>query len=198
MQLTRFMRRILVLLMLCWPLQNGVFAQSVMLTPKQQMALHTETLRELMLKLYEQHPNELKKSAQVSARELRDWVFDGKFNWQFEGIRQLQGKEALALVFDDTYQGDKILPLIVGLETLLFKGYGAKNEYQIPTEVDPILLNQTACGVQAFNAQYDEHVNSLSRHENTQALIRQVLEQTIQIIKKNNALTMQCKSSLNH
>ncbi len=198
MQLTRFRQRILVLLMLCWPLQNGVFAQSVMLMPKQQMALHTETLRELMLKLYEQHPNELEKSAQVSAREFRDWVFDGKFNWQFEEIRQLQGKEALALVFDDTYQGDKILPLIVGLETLLFKGYGAKNEYQIPTEVDPILLNQTACSVQAFNAQYDEHVNSLSRHENTQALIRQVLEQIVQIIKKNNALTMQCKSSLNH
>jgi hypothetical protein len=198
MQLTRFMRRILVLLMLCWPLQNGVFAQSVMLTPKQQMALHTETLRELMLKLYEQHPNELNKSAQVSARELRDWVFDGKFNWQFEGIRQLQGKEALALVFDDTYQGDKILPLIVGLETLLFKGYGAKNEYQLPTEVDPILLNQTACSVQAFNAQLEEQVNLLGRQENTQPLIQQVLEKIIQIIKKNNALTMQCKSSLNH
>ncbi len=39
---------------------------------------------------------------------------------------------ALDLLFDPTFQGEHVLALIVGLETLLYQGYGAENEFAIP------------------------------------------------------------------
>ncbi len=72
-------------------------------TPKQAMSAHTEDLRTLMLALYESHPQELAKSAQISPREMTEWVFDGKFGWRFDGLRKLQDQQALDLLFDEQF-----------------------------------------------------------------------------------------------
>jgi hypothetical protein len=101
-------------------------------TAKQQMREHTEDLRALMQKLYEYNPEELAKSTQVGAREMTEWVFDGKAGWKFEGLRRLQNTQALALVFDPEFNGDHVLALIVGLETMLFQAYGGVHEFDIP------------------------------------------------------------------
>lgn len=123
------------------------------LTPKQQMSAHTEDLRELMLQLYLANPQELAKSTQVGAREMTEWVFDGKANWKFDAILGKQGKEAIALIFEPSYQGDVVLPLVVGLESLLFTAYGASNEFDIPIEINKIKLLDAFCDVQSLNQQ---------------------------------------------
>lgn len=127
--------------------------ESNAISPKQVMANHTDDLRALMLQLYEAHPQELAKSTKVGAREMAEWVFDGKANWKFDAIRHLQAKQAIALLFDEQYQGDHVLPLIVGLETLLFNAYGAPNEYNIPNEVDSTQVTQARCDVKALQGQ---------------------------------------------
>lgn len=128
----------------------GVWTAPAHSTPKADMAQHTEDLRALMLALYEAHPEELAKSTQVGVREMTEWVFEGKANWRFDAIRRQQGAEAMALLFESGYAGDRVLPLVVGLETLLFHAYGASNEFDIPTAVSAQALQQADCQLQHF------------------------------------------------
>lgn len=117
-------------------------ALPMVVSPKQAMSEHTDDLRALMLQLYTEHPDELAKSTQVGPREMTEWVFDGKANWKFEAIRRLQGMAAIDLAFDEAFTGDRILALVVGIETLLFEGYGSQNEFEIPPQRDPQKLQQ--------------------------------------------------------
>jgi hypothetical protein len=117
-------------------------------TAKQEMSAHTEDLRALMLVLYELNPDELAKSTQVGAREMTEWVFDGKANWRFEGVRRLQKAQTIGLALDPDFAGDHILALIVGIETLLFDAYGGTNEFDIPELQNEQKHMQALCELQ--------------------------------------------------
>lgn len=124
-------------------------------TPKQEVAGHTEVLRQLMQALYTEFPDELAKSTQVGPREMTEWVFDGKANWKFDALRSRQKEDAIALAFSQDYQGDHILALVVGLETLIFDAYGGKNEFSIPSERDEARLIQLRCQLHSLLAQLE-------------------------------------------
>lgn len=130
------------------------------ISPKQAMSSHTEQLRALMLQLYEMHPQELVKSTKVGAREMTEWVFDGKANWRFDAIRNMQGNQALALMLDPSYQQDQVLALVVGLETLLFSAYGGENEFQIPASSNPQQLTLAKCQMQTLLVSLNQNANS--------------------------------------
>jgi hypothetical protein len=125
---------------------------------------------------------------------MTEWVFDGKANWKFDAIRKLQDKEALALLFDPSYQGDMVLPLVVGLETLLFKAYGASNEFDIPKDGNAALLIQASYDIEAFKQQllnqtgHRDALQFATILENTKSLnlIQETFNQMLQRIKKNN------------
>lgn len=129
-------------------------------TPKQLMSAHTEDLRALMLALYESHPEELSKSARIGSREMTEWVFDGKFGWRFDSLRRAQDQQALDLLFDVRFQGDHVLALVVGLETSLFHGYGAENEFAIPAEQDASRMQHLACTLRNFQKRYHTLMSS--------------------------------------
>ena len=153
---------------------------SVSKTAKQVMSEHTDDLRALMQALYDEHPEELAKSTQVGAREMTEWVFDGKANWRFDAIRRTQQTEAIALIFEPEYKGDHILALVVGLETLLFNAYGGKNEYEIPASIDEKPVLQAACQLESLQRQLD--TNSQQIDILSQASSRQQIQQTLQTI----------------
>jgi hypothetical protein len=98
---------------------------------------NTQSLRLLMLKLYKRNPHELKKSTSGSAEEMVDWVFEGGQNWRFEGIENLQDIAAIQLAFKSDYEGDRVLPFIVGLQTMLLKAHENKSEFFITDRLDP-------------------------------------------------------------
>lgn len=129
------------------------------LMPKQIMSAHTEDLRALMLALYEAHPEELAKSTEMGPREMTEWVFDGKFGWRFDGLRSMQDQQALNLLFDEQFQGDHVLALVAGLETSLFHGYGAENEFAIPTEQDSLRMQTLSCTLRDFQTRYHALIN---------------------------------------
>lgn len=134
------------------------------LSPKQQMLQHTEDLRAWMVSLYQQYPDELAKSTKVGANEMVEWVFEGKNNWKFEALRSLQGRDALALWFDENYPGDRILVLVVGFESMLFTAYGAENEYAIPQTVSEQELMKAVCDLR----QWQHRLLSLQPENQTQ------------------------------
>ena len=96
-----------------------------------------ESLKILMLKFYKKNPNQLKKSTSDNAEKMTNWVFNGNHNWKFKRINNAQGVDALNQVFDDNFEGDRVLSLITGLYTMLIKAHGDKKEFYIFDSLDP-------------------------------------------------------------
>ena len=99
-----------------------------------------QSLKTLMIKLYKRNPSELKKSTSEDPEKMVNWVFNGNHNWNFEAINNAQGTDAIYLTFSEDYKGDKVLPFIVGIYTMLIKAHGGKKEFYLFDSVDPQML----------------------------------------------------------
>jgi len=93
-----------------------------------------QSLKTLMIKLYKRNPSELKKSTSEDPEKMVNWVFNGNHNWNFEAINNAQGTDAIYLTFSEDYKGDKVLPFIVGIYTMLIKAHGGKKEFYLFSE----------------------------------------------------------------
>jgi len=113
-----------------------------------QMRENTQSLRLLMTKLYKRNPRHLTKSTSGSVEQMVDWVFDGGHGWRFKAIHSAQGVEAIQLAFSEDYEGDRVLPLIVGLYTMLIKAHGGKNEFYLTDSIDPQSVYNAARNVE--------------------------------------------------
>lgn len=114
---------------------------------KEAFSSHGVALRTLMLDLYECQPQALQKSTKVSKEEFVQWVFEGPFAWKFDAIRNVQSIEALKLSVNQVNQGDRVLPFITGLYTMILEAYGGKNEYSFSDNIHPQKLNLAAHNV---------------------------------------------------
>ena len=104
-----------------------------------ELAENTQSLRILMLKLYKRNPHELAKSTADNAEKMVEWVFEGELQHHFKlkEIDNKQGTEALFLAFDSTYQNDRVLPFIIGLQTMLLKAHNDKTEFYLTDKIEP-------------------------------------------------------------
>lgn len=109
---------------------------------------NTQSLRLLMTKLYKRNPQELRKSTSDSVEKMVGWVFGGEHGWKFEAIGGAQDVKAIFLAFDPAYQGDRVLPFIVGLQTMLIKAHGGKSEFYLPDNIDPQNIYNAARNVE--------------------------------------------------
>jgi hypothetical protein len=104
-----------------------------------ELAENTQSLKNLMLKLYKRNPNQLAKSTTDNAEKMVDWVFEGelKHQWRFKEIDNKQDTEAIFLTFDAAYQGDRVLPFIVGIHSMLVKAHGNKRSFYLTDSIEP-------------------------------------------------------------
>ena len=104
-----------------------------------ELAENTQSLRNLMLKLYKRNPHELAKSTADNAEKMVEWVFEGELqhHFKFKEIDNKQGTQAIFLAFDSNYQGDRVLPFIIGLQTMLAKAHGNKTEFYLTDKIEP-------------------------------------------------------------
>ena len=103
-----------------------------------------------MLKLYKRNPNQLAKSTTDNAEKMVDWVFEGELqhHWQFKEIDKKQGTDAIFLAFDAQYQGDRVLPFIIGIHTMLLKAHGNKTEFYLTDNIDPQSIYNVARNIE--------------------------------------------------
>lgn len=113
-----------------------------------QMRENIQSLRLLMTKLYKRNPRELRKSTSGTVEEMVGWVFEGGHHWRFSKINEAQGVEAIHLALKPEYQGDRVLPLIVGLHTMLVKAHGGKSEFFLTDSIDPQSVYNVARNVE--------------------------------------------------
>ena len=111
---------------------------------------NTRSLKNLMLKLYKRNPNQLAKSTTDNAEKMVDWVFESELqhHWQFKEIDNKQGTEAIFLAFDANYQGDRVLPFIVGIQTMLIKAHGNKKEFYLTDNIEPQRIYNVARNIE--------------------------------------------------
>ncbi|MDD2686652.1 MAG: hypothetical protein PHY62_10870 [Gallionella sp.] len=105
---------------------------------------NTASLRLLMLKLYKRNPRELRKSSTGEAEEWVGQVFDQRADWRFKDINELQGTDAIHQALRADFTGDRVLSLIVGLQTMLVKAHGGKSEFYFTDSIDPQSLYNVA------------------------------------------------------
>ena len=111
---------------------------------------NTQSLRNLMLKLYKRNPHELAKSTADNAEKMVEWVFEGEaqHHWQFKEIGNKQGTDAIFFAFDADYQNDRVLPFIVGLQTMLAKAHGNKIDFYLTDKIEPQSLYNVARNIE--------------------------------------------------
>jgi len=111
---------------------------------------NTESLRILMLKLYKRNPHELQKSTSDPAEKMITWVFDGgmQHHYLFPEINNLQDTDAIFLAFKPEYTGDRVLPFIVGLHTMLLKAHNNKTDFYFTDSIDPQRLYNVARNIE--------------------------------------------------
>ncbi|MES2637493.1 MAG: hypothetical protein V4605_09225 [Pseudomonadota bacterium] len=111
---------------------------------------NTQSLRKLMTKLYKRNPQELAKTTPDPVEKMVDWVFDGEFqhHYQFKEIDNKQGTDAIFLAFNPNYQGDRVLPFIVGIHTMLLKAHGNKFEFYLTDSIDPQSIYNVARNIE--------------------------------------------------
>ncbi|MDX1914813.1 MAG: hypothetical protein SFU55_04445 [Methylophilus sp.] len=115
-----------------------------------EIAENTASLKTLMLKLYKRNPKELAKSTSDNADKMVEWVFDAstQHHWQFKEIENKQGTEAIYLAFNADYTGDRVLPFIVGLYTMLQKAHGGKDAFFLTDDIHPQSLYNVARNIE--------------------------------------------------
>lgn len=113
-----------------------------------EMRENTESLKTLMVKLYKRNPQELKKTTSSPLDKMVAWVFDGDHDWKFESIQNKQELDALFLAFNPEYQGDRVLPFIVGLQTMLITAHGGRSEFYLQDNIDPQKIYNAARNVE--------------------------------------------------
>jgi len=111
---------------------------------------NTESLKILALKFYKKNPAELRKTTSDSPEITVNWLFSSQHQWKFKEINYAQGIEALNQVFDENFEGDRVLSLITGLYTMLIKAHDDKKEFDMFDSLDPQLIYNAARNVEVI------------------------------------------------
>lgn len=113
-----------------------------------EMRENTASLRRLMVKLYKRNPRELRKNGELDAEARAAAVFDGRTDWRFEEIGSARDIDAIHQALNPDYAGDRVLSLIVGLQTMLIQAHGGKNVFYLTDNLDPQALYNVARNVE--------------------------------------------------
>jgi hypothetical protein len=115
-----------------------------------EISENIESLRSLMIKLYKRNPHELAKSTSDNAEKMTTWVIDGEqqHHYQFKEIDNKQGTDAIFLAFQPDYTGDRVLPFIVGLQTMLLQAHGGKRDFYFSDTLNPQFIYNVARNIE--------------------------------------------------
>jgi len=99
---------------------------------------------ELVVKLYKRNPRELAKvSAQTVGMRLQK-IADMPAALSYNELNGKGGIEAMQLAFEESFEGDRVFALGVGLRGMLFKAYGDQTELFMLDSLDPQKLYNSA------------------------------------------------------
>mgnify|MGYP001828731287 FL=1 len=99
---------------------------------------------ELTVKLYRRNPDQLSRGARSSAQERLAQLRESSGILAFAELGSAQELEALELVFDPDFAGDRVFALVVGLGGMLRLAYGYNTENFMFDSLNSELLETSA------------------------------------------------------
>ncbi|PCH62288.1 MAG: hypothetical protein COC04_05340, partial [Gammaproteobacteria bacterium] len=115
--------------------------------------LHQRTvmkhLEQLMLKLYKRNPSARYDKAQRNIEDSVSLVFSRPHDFKYTQLNKLSSTDLIHLALDPDYQGgDRVLPFIVGLRTMLMASYDYHTEFYYLTSIDEQKLYNSARNIE--------------------------------------------------
>lgn len=102
-------------------------------------------LRRLATKLYRRNPIHCKGGTRAIEGCVAH-LFEPQQT--FPALLGKRRTESIQLAFDETFHGDRVMALIIGLKTMIAAAYGDKEEFFITDELDPQKLYNSARNIE--------------------------------------------------
>ncbi len=113
-----------------------------------QVRVTEQLLRDLALKLYLRNPRYWRGDDFDTAQDKVEFIFTRN---EEDLVRQTSGKrsiESMQLAFEDEYEGDRVLALVLGLKTMILDSYNGKTSFFILDQLDPQKLYNAARNIE--------------------------------------------------
>jgi len=108
-------------------------------------------VRELTIKLYKRNPRELSKGpAGIDVPRRLQLLLDSPRLISHPELGNRYGTDAIPLVFDPEFQGDRVFALMVGISGMLHASYGYRDELFLLNELDQQKLYNSARNLEAI------------------------------------------------
>lgn len=107
-------------------------------------------VRELTIKLYKRNPRELRKGpAGMSVQRRLQLLLDSPRLIHHPELGNRYGTEAIPLVFDPEFRGDRVFALMVGISGMLHASYSYRDELFLLNDLDQQKLYNSARNLEA-------------------------------------------------
>jgi hypothetical protein len=108
------------------------------------------SLRLLMLKLYKRNPAEAHKSGLGTPDQITTYVFEqmNTHQWRFDSLGGAQDTAAIRLALNAQFSGDRVLALIVGMQSMLYRAHGNKSAFFLTDSIEPQNLYNAARNIE--------------------------------------------------
>lgn len=107
-------------------------------------------VRELTVKLYKRNPSQLQKTPGMTIEKRLTLLQNSAGELNFVELAGRQETEALELVFNPDFDGDRVFALVVGLGGMLRHAYGYNDESFLFDSLEPELLRTSAHNVEVL------------------------------------------------
>ncbi len=108
-------------------------------------------VRELTIKLYQRNPGELAKNPGMTLEKRLFQLLNNPGELSFEELAGRQETDALELVFNPHFDGDRVFALVVGLGGMLRHAYGYNDELFMLDTLRPEPLLTSAHNVEVLS-----------------------------------------------
>lgn len=111
-----------------------------------------QLVRDLTVKLYKRNPRELRKAppGMTVSRRLQ-LLLDSPRLINHPELGGKYGIDAVPLVFDPAFRGDRVFALMVGISGMLHASYGYRDEFFLLNEIDQQKLFNSARNLEAID-----------------------------------------------
>lgn len=105
-------------------------------------------VRELLIKLYKRNPGELRRGDGSTVLDRFTLLRETRGKLEFDELEGALELDALELVFDENFDGDRVFALCVGLGGMLRHAYGYDDESFLFDKLDPVALETSARNIE--------------------------------------------------
>lgn len=122
----------------------------------------TALVDELVVKLYKRNPRELAKAPGQTVRMRLQRMANMPAALSYTELNRSGSIDAMQLAFEESFQGDRVFALGVGLRGMLYKAYSEKTELFMLDNLDPQKLYNSARNLEivAWRLAQRRHANS--------------------------------------